>query len=320
MDFRKLYQDIITVSWSLFKIMIPTLIIVKLCQMAGLDLFLADVMAPVMMVMGLPPELAIILTTTMLTNPYAGLIVAASVPEMAGLSTAQMSVLALYMLFTHSLPIEVLISRRAGVRARMVLAVRIGGGFIASVILAQFFAVTNLLSEPAMMHVPQFQLDISLIGWLQTQLISLVMIQLIIIILLFFLEILRIIGVERLMQMLLAPFLRAMRIGTRASTIAIVGVTLGLGFGGGLLIKDVETGTITKKDVFGVVCFINLLHSVFEDTAIVMLMGPSLFIVLGYRLLFTYLFVFLLMQAVRSLPNRVWQAHLVNHNIPQEAG
>ena len=36
------------------------------------------------------------------------------------------------------------------------------------------------------------------------------------------------------------------------STIAIVGVTLGLGFGGGLLIKDVETGEIPKEDVFGI--------------------------------------------------------------------
>ena len=31
------------------------------------------------------------------------------------------------MLFAHSLPVEVLISRRAGVRARITLAVRVGG-------------------------------------------------------------------------------------------------------------------------------------------------------------------------------------------------
>ena len=320
MDFGKLYSDIITVSWSLFKIMIPTLIVVKLCQEVGADIWLAELMRPLMGLMALPSELAIIMTTTMLTNPYAGLIVAASVPELTGLTIGQISVLALFMLFTHSLPVEVLISRRAGVRARMTLAIRIGGAILACIILAQFCRLTGWLAEPAKMHIPQIVVDESLTGWLQGQVLSLIMIQGIIIVLLFFLEILRLIGVEKLMRMLLAPFLRSMKIGERASTIAIVGVTLGLGFGGGLLIKDVETGEIPKEDVFGILCFINLLHSVFEDTAIVMLLGPSLLVVLGFRFLFSFILIYLVMIVVQRLPERMWFRHLTNHNIPRNAG
>jgi len=320
MDFRKLVSDIIIVSWNLFKIMIPTLIIVKLCQEVGADIWLAELMSPIMGVMSLPAELAIILTTTMLTNPYAGIIVAASIPEMASLNIGQMSVLALFMLFTHSLPVEVLISRRAGVRARITLAVRIGGGILACMILAQLFKLTGWYSEPASIHIPQISIDTSWLGWLQGQLISLMMIQIIIIVLLFFLEILRLIGVEKLMRMLLAPFLRSMKIGERASTIAIVGVTLGLGFGGGLLIKDVETGEIPKEDVFGILCFINLLHSVFEDTAIVMLLGPSLLIVLGFRFIFSFVLIYMIMIAVQRLPKHLWHSQLTNSNIPRNAG
>ena len=320
MDFRKLVSDIIIVSWNLFKIMIPTLIIVKMCQEVGADIWLAELMRPIMGVMSLPAELAIILTTTMLTNPYAGIIVAASIPEMANLNVGQMSVLALFMLFTHSLPVEVLISRRAGVRARITLAVRIGGSILACMILAQLFKLTGWYSEPATIHIPQISLDTSWLGWLQGQLLSLMMIQVIIIVLLFFLEILRLIGVEKLMRMLLAPFLRSMKIGERASTIAIVGVTLGLGFGGGLLIKDVETGEIPKEDVFGILCFINLLHSVFEDTAIVMLLSPSLLIVLGFRFVFSFVLIYLIMIAVQRLPKHFWYSQLTNSNIPRNAG
>ena len=320
MDFRKLVSDIIIVSWNLFKIMIPTLIIVKMCQEVGADIWLAELMRPIMGVMSLPAELAIILTTTMLTNPYAGIIVAASIPEMANLNVGQMSVLALFMLFTHSLPVEVLISRRAGVRARITLAVRIGGSILACMILAQLFKITGWYSEPATIHIPQMSIDTSWLGWLQGQLLSLMMIQVIIIVLLFFLEILRLIGVEKLMRMLLAPFLRSMKIGERASTIAIVGVTLGLGFGGGLLIKDVETGEIPKEDVFGILCFINLLHSVFEDTAIVMLLGPSLLIVLGFRFVFSFVLIYLIMIAVQRLPKHFWYSQLTNSNIPRNAG
>ena len=90
--------------------------------------------------------------------------------------------------------------------------------------------------------------------WAIEQIKALIFVQIVIIVLLFFLEGLRVIGVERLIKIALNPFLRFMG-GDQAATIAVVGVTLGLGFGGGLLIKEVASGTIPKKDVFGVLSF-----------------------------------------------------------------
>ena len=75
---RKVVTDIIDVSVTLFKIMIPTLIVVKLLQEIGVVELLNHVLSPVMGVLGLPSEMAVVLTTNMLTNPYAGLIVASS--------------------------------------------------------------------------------------------------------------------------------------------------------------------------------------------------------------------------------------------------
>ena len=137
--------------------------------------------------------------------------------------------------------------------------------------------------------------------------------------LLFFLEGLRVIGVERLIKLALSPFLRFMGVGDRAATIAVVGVTLGLGFGGGLLIKEVSSGNIPKEDVFGVLSFLNLSHSVFEDTAVVMLLGPSLFIVLVGRMIYAMLFVYVLMKFAASLSEEMWKQHLTNANIPEQA-
>ncbi len=110
-----------------------------------------------------------------------------------------------------------------------------------------------------------------------------------------------------------------MKIGDRASTIAVVGVTLGLGFGGGLLIRDVATGTIHKRDVFGVLCFINLLHSIFEDTAVVMLLGPSLLVVLAMRTIFAIIMTLVVMMLATRLPEAIWDTQLVNRNIPKPA-
>ena len=74
-DIRKVTRDIIDVSLTLFKIMIPTLIVVKIVQDLGGISILNNIMTPLLSVIGLPNQMAIVLTTTMLTNPYVGLIV-----------------------------------------------------------------------------------------------------------------------------------------------------------------------------------------------------------------------------------------------------
>ena len=313
---KKVIDEIISVSITLFKIMIPTLIVVKILQEIGVVELLNQILGPVMGVLGLPSEMAVVLTTNMLTNPYAGLIVASTIPELSSLSVAQMSVLASFMLFTHSLPVEALISRKAGVRLRATIGLRIAAGFIMGVLLHQFCQATGWLAEVAIPNLPEFSQDTSLAGWVVSQIKGLIFVQIVIVVLLFFLEFLRMIGVERLIKLLLSPFLKVMRIGDRASTIAVVGVTLGLGFGGGLLIRDVATGTINKKDVFGVLCFINLLHSIFEDTAVVMLLGPSLLVVLVARTIFAIIMTLIVMMIAARLPQQVWDTQLVNHNIP----
>ena len=320
-DMRKVGRDIVSVSLNLFRVMIPALIIVKIATELGFDVFLISLFQPLMALMDLPPAAAIVLVTTMLTNPYTGLLVAASLPELTDLNTAQTSIIALFMLFTHGLPVEAMVSSKVGLRLWFVVMIRLLTAFISGIILATIFAQTGWLASPAHLSLPQITAtDPSLIDWLTSQVIALFLIQLVIIILIAALELLRIIGVERLMTWLLSPILQLMGIGARASTIAIVGVCLGLTFGGGILMKDVATGTIPKRDVFGVLCFINLKHSAFEDTAVVMLLGPSLFVIVVVRLLFAVVMTTLAMLIARRLPDALWGKYLTNKNIPASAG
>jgi hypothetical protein len=51
-----------------------------------------------------------------------------------------------------------------------------------------------------------------------------------------------------------------------------------------------------------------------------MLLGPSLFIILGGRFLFTILAVWIMMQITRTLPDKVWRTMLTNNNVPEKAG
>ena len=324
-DVKKVGQDIVTVSIGLFRIMIPTIIAVKIAQEVGFDDVLIWAFAPLMGMMDLPAAMAVILVTTLLTNPYAGLIVATAVPEVAGLSVGQTSIIALFMLFTHGLPLEAMVSRRVGVKLWFVVVIRLLAGFLSGILLAHLFAITGWFQQDAPLSLLQFVgqdevFSTSLLAWVQGQIIALIIIQLVIIGLVALLELLRIIGVERFMTWLLSPMLRFMGIGKRASTIAIVGVMLGLSFGSGVLMKDVATGTIAKRDVFGVVCFINLFHSAFEDTAVVMLLGPSLIIILGARFIVSVVMTIAVMAIAARLDDAQMKRYFTNHYIPDEAG
>ena len=316
LDLKKVFKDIYEVSLTLFKIMIPTIIVVKILQEFGIVYYLNNLMEPLTSLVGLPAEIAIVITTTMLTNLYAGLIVFSGVTLSSDLTIAQATILATCMLFTHALPVEVLISHKSGARIGIILFLRVAGGFFLCFVLNQVFIFTGWLSEPTTVSLPQFAQSESLLDWTLNQFKGLVFIQIVIVILLFTLELIRVIGIEKIIRFLIKPFLKLIGIGEQASTIAVVGVTLGVSFGGGLLIKEVKSGKIPKKDVFGTLCFINLTHSVFEDTSLMMLLGANLFIILFIRAVYSMLIVAIVMYFSMKLPEYLWNKLLTNKNIP----
>ena len=309
---KSVLRDIVTVSVALFRVMIPTLIIVKLAQMAGAVDVLTKLAAPVVTLMGLPEDVAIVLTTTALTNPYAGLMVLAATPIEGGLSIGQASIMASFMLFTHGLPVEAAISRQAGIKATAVIVLRLAAAVHFGILLHVVFQATGALQGAALMNLPQFTENADLVTWALDQIKGLVFVFCVIVVLLFFLEGLRVIGVERVMRAMMRPVLTRLGMGDDASTIVIVGLTLGLGFGGGLMIKDVSQGKVGPKDAISALILINLFHSVFEDTTVMMLLGPSLFVILIARGLFCLGLVWIILKLLSFADQTLWDRFLIN--------
>lgn len=110
------------------------------------------------------------------------------------------------------------------------------------------------------------------------------------------------------MHMLLYPVLRMLGIGKSAANVAVIGTVLGLTFGAGLLIKEAESGTLSKRDIFLTVGFLGLCHSLIEDTTLVMLLGADLSGVLWARLIFALLVIGVLAR-VSFVTKRLAQAH-----------
>ena len=314
---KELTKSSFEITYELFIVMIPTLIVVKILDEIGFVEILNKMFAPLMFLLGLPEAISLVFTTSMLTSPYAGLIVFSGLPADMPFTAAQASVLGLLILFTHSLPIEVIICRKAGVRARAMIFIRLGLGILSCYFLNLFFKLTGYMNYPATILLPSLESAPDLLSWGISQLKGLGMIFIIIVALVIILDFLKYIGVEKLIEKALKPFLNFLGVGEKASTIAVVGVTLGIGFGAGLLIKEVKTGKLHYKDVFGVLVLVGMLHSIIEDTAVVSLIGANIIITLFLRAILTLCIVYIFMRLGANFTQEFWQKHLTNYNIPE---
>ena len=298
--FKELLKEIFDVTSTLFRIMIPIIIVIKVVEELGGIMILSEWLSPIMESVGLPKEMGLVWATTILTNIYAGLIILISsdVP----LTVAQASVLGSMMLLAHSLPIEGAIAKKAGVSWLATLSVRVGGSLVLAWLLNLSYQYGDLLNYPAtVLWQPEVSSDNSYIGWAIEQLKNFAVIFMVISALLLLLKVLKVLGIEKLMALLLRPFLRLLGISKDATNLTIIGITLGLSFGGGLLINEAKKGHIAARDVFTAIMLLNLLHSLIEDTLLILLIGANFYTIFWGRIVFSVLIVALLSHAIKRV-------------------
>ena len=107
--------------WLLAKIMLPVYFIVTFLKFTPVLPAIADFFAPYMKIFGLPggAALAIVLGNTV--NLYAAIAVIASLK----MSTEQVTILAIMLAISHSLPMEVTITQKMGTRYITILFLRL---------------------------------------------------------------------------------------------------------------------------------------------------------------------------------------------------
>jgi len=298
--FSSLLKDIFEVTFTLFKVMIPILILIKIVEELGGIVLLSEILGPLMQMVGLPDAMSLVWATTLLTNIYGGLIVLASIEHT--LTIAQASILGSMILLAHALPIEATIAKKAGVNLWITLLFRVGGSILFAWVLHLIYQQTDSLNQPAkMIWSSTIEQNQSYLQWGIEQIQNLFMVFVIISALLFTLKVLKLLGVEKLMAILLKPLLRLLGISQEATNITIIGVTLGLSFGGGLLINEAQKGDITPRDVFTAIMLLNLLHSLIEDTLLILLIGADFNTIFWGRIVFSVVVISILARVVNQL-------------------
>lgn len=307
---RTVFKETVDICIPLFRILVPMIIVIKILKETGLVDMLGVVLKPLMFMAGLPGEMGLAWASALATNLYGGLIAFAALAPGHEMTVAQVTVLCSIMLMAHGFPIELQISKKAGTRLRAMLSFRFIAALIFGVLLNAFYRYFDLLQQPATIFYAPQQGNTTIPAWALGELRNLVYISLVILALVILMKILKKLGIITLINKACKPMLKIMGIGEQAAYVTMVGFTLGLTYGGGLIIREAKSGSMSHRDVFFSLGFMGICHSMVEDTVLMVAIGGDIFGILVLRTAFCILFVALLVRLTQFLPDRVFYRHL----------
>ena len=292
-------------SWELIRIMVPVMIVVKVLTEIGAITFLSALLEPVMSVIGLPGSLGLVWATAMFTTIYGGMAVFATLASTLDLTVAQVTVLCSAMLIAHALPIELSISKKAGAPLWPIGLLRFFGALVYCFLLDRFCRGMGIWQQPAELFFFTPSAHPTLAQWTLQQLLNLGLIIFVIFCILQIMRILRYIGALGLLEKMLAPLLPFVGMSRNAAPLTVVGMIMGLGYGGALIIRETAKGTMNRKEIVYSMALMGLCHGLIEDTLLMVALGGRLGGILWGRILFSLIVVFLLVRILSILPQKV---------------
>jgi hypothetical protein len=316
MNIKQELQEIFTDTGStyvfLLKIMIPISIIVKILEETGTISLIGNQLNPTMSVVGLPGDFALVLATAMLVNIYGALIVFFQLSLINTYTVAQVTIVACMMLIAHTLPIEARIAQKAGVRLWWTLCLRIFGAFLFGIILNILFTAFSLFQNTnTVIWQPEYT-ESSIGQWIIGQIGYYIMIFLIIFSLMVLMKLLKKTDILTKLNTFFKPGLEFLGMSKQAAILPLIGMTLGLAYGGGLIVKEAASNNISNKDVFLSLSFMGLSHSLIEDTILTLSIGASICGIFFGRILFTIGIMICITRCIGFLSSTTFQKYFMN--------
>ncbi|MEK9680586.1 MAG: nucleoside recognition protein [Pelagibacteraceae bacterium] len=290
----KIATDIKEICIPLYKILIPFVFIIKILEVSGAIEFTAKVLEPLMTLVGLTPELGLVFVTAFLINIYAALVLFVNILPGLEVSVAEITILTTMILVAHNLPIECAICKAAGISIFYTASLRLVSAFLLGFILKLIYFNFGLLTETFETFFTVQPPPENTWYWFLDQFMTLIYIFFLVCLMATVLEILKILGVEKLFEKVFMPPLKLFGIQKEAMNIIIVGMFIGIQFGGGMLIKEVKKGNIDRQSLFLSVSLLNLLHAMIEDTILMALVGGHISGILIARVIFSLVLSYLI--------------------------
>lgn len=271
-------------TWILGKVIFPVTLIVTLLSFTPLLDWVVRVCQPFMGWLGLPGEAAIPLVIANVLNLYAGIGAILSLE----LTVKEVFILAMMMSFSHNLFIETVVSSKVGVKASVVVLVRVGLAVLSAVIINLSWGGG---AEPAQYGFLPDKGAVELTGWLeitvhalQTAFMGIFQLAMIVFPLMIFIQWMKDLKFLDVFTRWMQPVTKTLGLSPNTATALSAGLLFGLAYGAGLIIQAVKEDHLQKRDIYLLFIFLVACHAVIEDTLIFIPLGIPVWPLLVIRL------------------------------------
>ena len=300
---KTLGKKSLSTFWTLAKIMLPVMVLVRVGEQFGLTDVLGELLVPIVGLVGLPAEAGLIWAITLLTGTYGGMAAYLSLMPGMEMTAAQHSILCAMMLIAHAIPVEAAIIQRAGANFLVTSLIRIFGALLFGFITWQICQATGWLQEPLeLLWVPDLGGDAGWGAWAIGTANSMLTILAIILVLFVVLDGLEKIGVIRWFTRALEPLLKIIGIDPRLAPATTIGLLLGITYGGGLLIQATQEHPVSPRAKLLALSLLSLSHGIIEDTLFFLAFGADIWVILFGRVGFTLVFIAIMAWLLRFWP------------------
>ncbi len=288
----------------LLRMMLPIMLVVSLLDFYGVIAYVSQFTTPLFNLIGLDGQAAFVYITSCLASIYSAI----GVMALFGFDLREVTIMASMCLIAHNLIIEGAIQSRTGVAFWGITTLRIISSLVCGYLLNRIIPAE--LSGKLYLDVVTVKaesLSQMLIFWATTSLNLIVKVIVIIFSLNILQNILRVFNLIDKLTRLLHPIIALLGLPRSTSFLWILANTLGLAYGGAVIIEEVSKGYIAKKEAALLNISISQTHSLVEDTILFVALGVGAAWLMIPRLLFSIITVWgwRLIQKIRMRPARV---------------
>ncbi|WP_456266320.1 MULTISPECIES: nucleoside recognition domain-containing protein [unclassified Bacillus (in: firmicutes)] len=276
----------LSTTWTLGKVIFPVTILVSILQHTPVMDWLIRFIQPFMGLFGLSGEAAIPLVLGNMLNLYAGIAAILTLE----LPVKEVFILAVMLSFCHNLIIESTVAAKVGLRVSVILLVRISLAVMSAIVIHLVWhggeepAQYGLLSAAQAADVPSSWYMIVLLA-IQKAVLGVLQLACIVIPLMIIIQFMRDLGWLHTLSKWLSPFTRMLGMKENTSMTMVAGLTIGLAYGAGVMMKAVEEDGVSKKDLTLAFIFLVACHAVVEDTLVFIPLGIPVWPLLVIRLI-----------------------------------
>lgn len=268
---RGLFKGLQT-TWELAKVIVPITIVVTLLKHTPVIDWVVWLFAPMMELIGLPGEAAMVLALGWVMNLYAAIGAMVSLD----FATAELFILCVMLSFCHNLLVETAVARRIGLNSLIVVGTRIGVAFVSAYLLhlALGNEPTQAVAGAAGAGVERLPYlweqsllttggEVLLTAWTAVWQLAAIVIPLMFVI--------QILKEKRTLDKIahkMNPLLRGLGLPEQAAIPMLAGIWFGLAYGAGVIIEAARENPMPKRDLYLLMLFLILCHAVVEDTLI----------------------------------------------------